>query len=72
MQNQLGQNIRILRIRAGLKQEALAFKLQISRQTLSSYECGVTLPDIYILIKIADYFNISLDELSGRKKINHL
>ena len=45
----------------------LAHKLNLKRQTLSSYETGHTLPNIFVLINIADIYNISLDELIGRK-----
>ena len=53
-----------------LKQADLAQKLNISRQSLSAYERGITLPDIYLLIEIADFFRISLDELTGRITIH--
>lgn len=67
--NIIGENIRRLRRQQHLKQDVLAFKLHIKRQTLSAYERGITVPDIYILIRIADYFGITLDELSGRRKL---
>lgn len=47
----------------------LASKLNIGRQTLSAYERGVTLPDVLALIEIADYFGVSLDELTGRSEL---
>ena len=64
------ENIRRLRMRNQLKQADLAQKLNISRQSLSAYERGITLPDIYLLIEIADFFRISLDELTGRITIH--
>ena len=42
-------------MRNQLKQADLAQKLNISRQSLSAYERGITLPDIYLLIEIADF-----------------
>ena len=44
----------------------LAEKLNIRRQTVSAYEREVSIPDIYTLIRIADIFSVSLDELAGR------
>ena len=57
-------------------QTSLALELTIVRQSTSAYYRGVTLTDIYSLIRIADYFDVTLDELTGRKrnvphKINH-
>lgn len=69
MENTIGQNIRRLRKQQKVKQAVLASALGIGRQTISAYECGVTLPDIFLLIKIADYFGVSLDELTGRKEL---
>ena len=52
-----------------MKQAVLASELNIGWHTLSAYECGVTLPDVFSLIKIADYFGVSLDELTGRTEL---
>lgn len=51
-----------------MKQNTLALELHIGRQSISAYERGVTLPDIYLLMQIADYFDVSLDELAGRER----
>ena len=67
-ENTIGENIRNLRIQKEMKQTALALELHIGRQSVSAYERGVTLPDIYLLIRIADYFDVTLDELTGRKR----
>ena len=69
MKNIIGENIRRLRRQQEIKQAALASELHIGRQTLSAYERGITPPDIYALIKIADYFGVSLDELTGRRML---
>ena len=65
-ENTVAENIRRLRLKNQLKQADLAKKLNLSRQSLSAYERGITLPDIYLLIEIAELFKISLDELAGR------
>ena len=64
---ELGEHIRKLRTEREIKQEILAKELHIRRQTISSYERGGSLPDIYTLMKIADVFDVSLDELAGRE-----
>ena len=50
-----------------MNQSVLAEKLNIRRQTISAYERGVSTPDIFTLIKLADIYQISLDDLVGRK-----
>lgn len=69
MKNVIGENIKRLRKQQEIKQAVLAAKLNIERQTLSAYERGVTLPDVLALIEIADYFGVSLDELTGRSEL---
>ncbi|HJD33412.1 MAG TPA: helix-turn-helix domain-containing protein [Candidatus Mediterraneibacter tabaqchaliae] len=69
MKNVIGENIKRLRKQQEIKQAVLAAKLNIGRQTLSAYERGVTLPDVLALIEIADYFGVSLDELTGRSEL---
>lgn len=66
--NTIGRNIRKLRKHNNMTQEQLAQKLNMKRQTLSNYEIGKRVPDIYELIVIADIFDITLDELVGRMK----
>ncbi|MBR6506143.1 MAG: helix-turn-helix transcriptional regulator [Clostridia bacterium] len=62
----LGNKLYELRKQAGLSQEAFAEKLGVSRQAVSKWECGASLPDTDNLITIADLYNVSLDELIGR------
>ena len=50
----IGKNIRDLRERSGLTQEALAEKLFVTRQTVSNYETGKTRPDLDMLLRIAE------------------
>ena len=52
-----------LRKSAGMSQEELAGRLNVSRQTISKWEVGETTPDMEKLIAISDLFDISLDEL---------
>jgi transcriptional regulator with XRE-family HTH domain len=48
---------------ADMTQSGLAEKLDLTRQAVSKYETGDSFPDISILIKIAEIFGITLDEL---------
>ena len=56
-------NLISLRKLNSLSQEELADRLNISRQTLSKYETGESLPDIEKCKAIADIFGVSLDDL---------
>ena len=69
MKNVIGENIKRLRKQQEIKQAVLASKRNIGRQTLSAFERGVTLPDVLARIEIADYFGVSLDELTGRSEL---
>ena len=59
---------RLTALRAGssLTQTQMAELLGISRSTYANYEVGKRTPDLKMLIKIADVFTCSLDELVGR------
>ena len=46
-----------------MSQEELADKIGVSRQTLSKYETGESLPDIEKCKSIADAFGVSIDDL---------
>ena len=59
----VGKNIRILRTRKKMTQDALAEKLFVSRQTVSNYETGKTRPDIDTLVKIADIMEVDVNVL---------
>lgn len=51
------------RKKSGLSQEAVAGKLGVSRQTISKWETGETLPDIRQSKRLAVLYHITLDEL---------
>ena len=59
----LGNNLFQARKKAGLSQESVAEKLGVSRQTISKWETGETIPDIYQSKKLAKLYNLTLDEL---------
>ena len=59
----LGEKIAVMRTLANLSQEQLAEKLQVSRQSVSKWESGKNAPDLTTLLKIADVFGLTTDEL---------
>jgi transcriptional regulator with XRE-family HTH domain len=64
----LKESIKQLRVAEKLTQAELSEKLNIPRANLGRYETGENIPPLDILIKIADYFDVSLDEILGRKR----
>ena len=58
--------IRQLRENADLRQIAVSNATGIDQKTLSNYETGKTNPDSYALIKLADFFDVSIDYLINR------
>ena len=58
-----GQQIKRVRNDHGLTQEEMANKLNVSRQTISSWENNRNLPDLELVVQIAEKFNLSVDEL---------
>lgn len=59
-----------LRKKSGLSQEELAEKLGVSRQAVSKWERAEASPDTDNLIALSNLYNISLDELIGKKEVN--
>jgi len=62
--------IKELREDRDLRQSDLAKATGIDQRTISNYETGKSNPDSYALIKLADYFGVSIDYLVGRTKNN--
>ena len=63
----IADNIRFFRKAYNLTQEELSKQLGGSKNLVSNYENGISTPDIYTLVKLADIFDITLDELVGRE-----
>lgn len=55
--------LRLVRKQKRLNQLKVAMDLNISREALSHYENGKRSPDIQMLKKLSDYFNVSIDFL---------
>lgn len=62
-----GEALRYQREMANIKQPDLAAKIGSSQQNISRWERGEVIPGIDFCVKLADYYNISLDELIGRE-----
>lgn len=62
----IGAELKYIREQHGLSQSELAKLTGISQQKLSYYESGKHYPPITDCITLANYYNISLDELVGR------
>ncbi len=56
-------NLINLRKKAGLSQEELGNKIDVSRQTISKWELGTTTPELNKIIALSKIFNISTDKL---------
>lgn len=63
----IAENIRFFRKQAGLTQEELAARFGSRKTLISNYEIGRNTPDIETLWELADIFDITIDELVGRK-----
>lgn len=59
------ENLRNLRKEKDYSQEYLAEKLGVTRQTISKWENGTAMPDLKKLIELADFFEVSMDDLLG-------
>ena len=63
-----GTRLANLRREHNLTQNDIADRLNISAQAVSKWENDLTSPDIDTLLKLADIFDITVDELLGKKK----
>ncbi len=59
----LGSNIKLLRVRRGRSQEEVAIALDVKRSSLSGYENGSAEPNLELVVRISEYFKISVDKL---------
>lgn len=60
----ISMNIKYLRTNFGVTQEALAEKLNVTRQTVAKWESGESLPDIQKCMDMAMIFDVSLDAMA--------
>ena len=68
-QIKIGGFLKDLRKEKGITQEQLAEKLGVSGRTISRWETGNNMPDISLLVEIAEYFDVSIPEIiKGERK----
>lgn len=61
----LSENLKRYRKKCGYTQEEVAEKLHIVRQTLSKWEKGISVPDADFLVKLAQLYEVDINELLG-------
>jgi len=68
-QQKIGTFLKELRNEKNLTQEQLAEAFGVSRRTVSRWETGSNMPDLTLLVEMADYYNVDLRELlDGERK----
>ncbi|MDD7184439.1 MAG: helix-turn-helix domain-containing protein [Oscillospiraceae bacterium] len=68
----LNDNIKKFRKIKKLTQEQIAEKLNVSRQTVSKWESGETIPDIYNCCELAKLYEITVDDLLNEQKFSNI
>ena len=66
----MSNRIKDLREDRDMRQSDLARATGIDQRTISNYETGKTSPDAYALIRLADFFEVSIDYLVGRTSLD--
>ena len=68
-QQKTGAFLKALRKEKNLTQEQLAERFGVTGRTVSRWETGVNLPDLPLLVELADYYNVDIRELiDGERK----
>lgn len=65
MKNNLANNIRIFRKEKGLTQEQLAEVFNVTMGAVHKWEAGLSIPDLSLLMDMADFFDVTMDVLVG-------
>ena len=63
--------LKLLRQSKEMNQVQLASKLGVTKQTVCNWENDNIMPSVELLIRIADFFNVSTDYLLGRNQPEH-
>lgn len=64
-ENKFKDNLKELRLEKGIGQVELSKEIGVSKGVISLWENGLREPNMYSLILLAKYFNITIDELVG-------
>lgn len=70
-QQKIGRFLKTLRKEKSMTQEQLAEKLGVSNRSVSRWETGANLPDLDILIQLADHYGVELREILDGEKRTH-
>lgn len=68
----LNENIKRLRMARGLNQVEFARVMGVSKQCVSNWENDNVMPSIEMLVKIADFFNVTTDYILGRNERTYI
>ena len=72
-QIRIGAFLKALRKEKGLTQEQLAEQLYISGRTVSRWETGSNMPDIGMLVELAEFYDVSIPEIiNGERKSENM
>ena len=66
----LGDNIKMIRIAAGMSQQEFAEKMNTNQQHISGWERGVVEPSLYNILKIITVLDTSFEELTDGIEID--
>lgn len=68
-QKNIGSFLKILRKEKNLTQEQLAEQFNVSSRTVSRWETGSNMPDLSLLVELADFYNVDIREIiDGERK----
>lgn len=67
-QKQVGSFLKELRKEKGITQEEFAERLNVSGRTISRWETGTNMPDISLIVEIAEFFDVSIPEIINGKR----
>ena len=69
----IGAFLKELRKERNMTQEAIAGKFGVTQRSVSRWENGTTMPDISILIELADFYDVDIrDLLRGERKVENM
>lgn len=71
MDSKIAENIRAFRKERNLTQEQLAEAMGVTTGAVHKWEAGMSIPELGLIMELADFFDISVDVLLGYKKQDH-
>ncbi len=72
-QKKIGTFLKELRNEKGITQEQLAERLYVTGRTVSRWETGNNLPDLSVLVELADFYDVDIRELiNGERKSENM